>query len=659
MTNKRPLQHVAGSEYHELSTGEVYRRCLKLIFKRKKECSQTIFFGLLSAAGNAAILYAIYFMTNLVNQKVGTGMNILYIGMVIVLSLLAHGCTYLANIIGYDIVRHIQTDLVREASNALCSTGLIASNRNEKINLMLLLRQDVRAVRGICLNLIQMAIRSAQAIILLGSLAFINWTLVLAIGGICLGLAGIIRGVNRKIVHESLSLRDHVIQNAGTTSQFIKALPLLKIFGRNESGPSIVSNLIHDRFLIRRNIAKLRFLLLFIWGIMGNTGMVLIIGLVLFGSLGASIEEMIPALVGFVMTQQALSAILQILPKNHEFAPIARHYFNKADQWKKEVLDQPDKTRISRIDDITFKNLHFNDPAQQLDPWDTHWEKGERYLFYSIKAPLFKTFVDLFSLASDDVQGQVLINGIDLNHIHPESLYANLSFFTHDTPVFPLSVTHNITIACKDPNQTQLHSRLSILEIDRVFANLPEKLDTVLLKHNVQLSDEQRATIAAARMMLSEASLFMIDMIECHHLNEQVRMKFIQTLFEAQKDAILIIKPASLDDLEFCSQFIYVKRKDLIMQAHMDDLKTNRQSHDFYLTDNPAHRVGITMPGFETASSFEKAVWLYNWTRDKIDESYDGHFPNGDASKKGVSQTAAAIDTLEEDDDEENEDEFL
>ncbi len=109
------------------------------------------------------------------------------------------------------------------------------------------------------------------------------------------------------------------------------------------------------------------------------------------------------------------------------------------------------------------------------------------------------------------VQGQVTLDGIDLQRIREDELRRAVSFFAEDAHIFATTVRDNLLVARGDCGDDELTAALDAVGLGGWLSGLPEGLSTVLTAGAQAVSAGQRRRLLLARAVLSPASIVLLD----------------------------------------------------------------------------------------------------------------------------------------------------
>lgn len=108
-------------------------------------------------------------------------------------------------------------------------------------------------------------------------------------------------------------------------------------------------------------------------------------------------------------------------------------------------------------------------------------------------------------------QGQVTLDGIDLQTINETQLRSTVIFFAEDAHIFATTVRDNLLVARGDCADQELTTALDAVGLGGWLADLPDGLSTVLIGGAQAVSAGQRRRLLLARVLLSPASIVLLD----------------------------------------------------------------------------------------------------------------------------------------------------
>ncbi|MDP7702286.1 MULTISPECIES: thiol reductant ABC exporter subunit CydC [unclassified Mycobacterium] len=133
------------------------------------------------------------------------------------------------------------------------------------------------------------------------------------------------------------------------------------------------------------------------------------------------------------------------------------------------------------------------------------------------------------------VQGQVTLDGIDLQRIREDELRRAVSFFAEDAHLFATTVRDNLLVARGDCDDEELTKALTAVGLGDWLSGLPEGLSTVLTAGAQAVSAGQRRRLLLARALLSPASIVLLDE-PTEHLDAADADRILHELLDPGRD---------------------------------------------------------------------------------------------------------------------------
>ena len=152
-------------------------------------------------------------------------------------------------------------------------------------------------------------------------------------------------------------------------------------------------------------------------------------------------------------------------------------------------------------------------------------------------------------------EGQVLIDGIDVQHSPPAWLRSQIGVVLQDTLLFNRSIRDNIAIANPSLSAAQVIAVARLSGAHEFIAKLPKGYDTVIEERGANLSGGQRQRIAIARALAANPPVLILDEATSALDYESERL-IQQNMREIIKGRTVIIIAHRLETLRICSRII-------------------------------------------------------------------------------------------------------
>ena len=178
---------------------------------------------------------------------------------------------------------------------------------------------------------------------------------------------------------------------------------------------------------------------------------------------------------------------------------------------------RPFPTKIK--EGFTFENVGFrymNSERWAIRHLSFTLRPGEKLALVGENGAGKTTLIKLLARLYDPVEGQILLDGIDLKEYDPEALRHNIGIIFQDYLRYQMTFAQNIAvgnIAHKD-DRALIESAAQQSLADKLALRLPDKYDQALgrrFNQGVELSGGEWQKVALARAYMREAQLLILD----------------------------------------------------------------------------------------------------------------------------------------------------
>ena len=179
------------------------------------------------------------------------------------------------------------------------------------------------------------------------------------------------------------------------------------------------------------------------------------------------------------------------------------------------IRDREDVAEVSEIAGrVEFRNLTFTYPGSYLpalDGIDLTVEAGSTVGIVGPVGSGKTTLVSLVPRILEVDDGEILIDGVDLNRMPVRLLRSSIAMVPQDSFLFSISVAENVRYGTPDAGRAEVRRAAARAQVEREIEEFEDGFDTVVGERGVTLSGGQRQRVALARAMILRPSILILD----------------------------------------------------------------------------------------------------------------------------------------------------
>jgi ATP-binding cassette subfamily B protein/subfamily B ATP-binding cassette protein MsbA len=209
---------------------------------------------------------------------------------------------------------------------------------------------------------------------------------------------------------------------------------------------------------------------------------------------------------------------------------------------------------------IAFQDVTFAYPSSEkpvLRKLSFTISKGERVAIIGKSGAGKTTVLKLMLGLLHPTSGDVLLSGISIQNIRPDTLYQHFGFVMQDNILFDDSIKENLFYAKQNATTKELEVACRKAYIWDFVKTLPEGLDTVIGERGIKLSGGQKQRIVLARSFLRDVDTFIFD--EATSALDQYSESMIQDAIRSiSQDKTIIVVAHRKSSLALCDRVITI-----------------------------------------------------------------------------------------------------
>ncbi len=210
--------------------------------------------------------------------------------------------------------------------------------------------------------------------------------------------------------------------------------------------------------------------------------------------------------------------------------------------------------------DIEFRHVSFSYNAGKKVLQDVNFiaRQGQATALVGPSGEGKSTTAKLAARFWDINEGQILLDGIDISTIDPETLLKYYSVVFQDVVLFNASVIDNIRIGKKEATDDEVKNAARMAQCHDFIEKMPKGYDTVIGENGETLSGGERQRISIARALLKNAPIVLLDEATAS-VDVENETKIQKAISELVKNKTLLIIAHRMRTIAHADQVVLLK----------------------------------------------------------------------------------------------------
>lgn len=168
------------------------------------------------------------------------------------------------------------------------------------------------------------------------------------------------------------------------------------------------------------------------------------------------------------------------------------------------------------------------------------------------------TLVALLLRFLEPEKGRILVDGVPLSEIDPESWHRRIAFVEQNAFLFNASVRDNIVYGDLQAGPEAVEAAAQVAQADGFIRALPHGYDAVIGDSGVRLSQGQRQRVALARSLLRNADVLILD--EATNALDRPTERALRDAIDAgRRDRVVIVIAHRRETIETADQVVVIE----------------------------------------------------------------------------------------------------
>lgn len=239
-----------------------------------------------------------------------------------------------------------------------------------------------------------------------------------------------------------------------------------------------------------------------------------------------------------------------------------------------EVADKPNAIKTASLKgDVIFKQVSFsyepNKPV--LKNIDFHAKAGETFALVGPTGSGKTTIINLLTRFYDVDQGEILIDGHNIEHYQMATIRQRVGVVLQDTYLFSGTIRENIRFGKLDATDEEVVEAAKIANAHHFIKYLPAQYETPVQAGGANLSQGQRQLIAIARAILENADILILDEATSS-VDTQTEVDIQKGLQHLMQGRTSFVIAHRLKTIENADQILVIQQGEIVEQGNHQEL---------------------------------------------------------------------------------------
>ena len=237
---------------------------------------------------------------------------------------------------------------------------------------------------------------------------------------------------------------------------------------------------------------------------------------------------------------------------------------------------------------IEFKNVTFGYPKEPitLKNFNLTIEPNKKIAIVGKSGQGKSTLFNLMTRIFDPIEGEILIDGVNIKDLTENSLRKNISIIRQEPFIFNRTIKENFKLIDARIPLATIRKYTKLAYLDDYIMTLPKKYDTILGESGVNLSGGQKQRLSIARTLAKESKVILFD--EATSALDNQSQEFIKKAIDDLVNSHTVVIVAHRLSTIMDADVIHVVDKGQIVASgkHEELLQTSKIYRNLYETES-------------------------------------------------------------------------
>ncbi len=200
------------------------------------------------------------------------------------------------------------------------------------------------------------------------------------------------------------------------------------------------------------------------------------------------------------------------------------------------------------------------------------------------KSTIFNLLTGLYHIND----GEILIDGINLDELDEDSIRGNITVITQSPYIFNFSIKENLKIVNEKATNEDIIKACKKASLHNFIMSLPNKYDTLIGEGGVMLSGGERQRLAIARALIKNSEIILFDEATSS-LDNQTQMEIQEAINNIKGTYTILIIAHRLSTVMDSERIIVIDKGEIVGEGNHKELyqknKLYRELYEKELTE--------------------------------------------------------------------------
>lgn len=218
---------------------------------------------------------------------------------------------------------------------------------------------------------------------------------------------------------------------------------------------------------------------------------------------------------------------------------------------------------------VDVKFSYADNPPALIVP-KFEMQPGERIAVLGPIGAGKSTLLRLLSGMYQPASGRVLVDGLDLAHVHRQVVSQHVGYLQQDHRLFHGTLRENLLIGLPDPGDEAIQQAMLRTGMDKLVSAHPKGLDRYISEGGKGLSGGQKQLVAFTRLVLTDPEILLLDEPTASMDDEQEHRCLRLLAEEANKGKTMVVVTHKTSVLPLVTRIVVVAGNAIVMDGPRD-----------------------------------------------------------------------------------------